>query len=41
MEIKDKRGSEKVIADHLSSLESDKGIKDRIEIGNHSRMSNC
>ena len=29
MEIKDKRGSENVVADHLSRLESDKGIKDR------------
>ena len=33
MENKDKRGNEKVIANHLSRLESDKGIKDRIEIG--------
>ena len=32
MEIKDKRGSENVVADHLSRLESDKGIEDRTEI---------
>ena len=32
MEIKDKRGSENVVADHLSCLESDKGIEDHIEI---------
>ena len=28
MEIKDKKGSENVVADHLSRLEADKGIKD-------------
>ena len=32
MEIKDKRGNENVVANHLSHLESDKGIGDRIEI---------
>ena len=32
MEIKDKRGSENVVADHLSRLKSDKGIKDYTEI---------
>ena len=32
MEIKDKRGSENVVADHLSHLEYDKGIENRIEI---------
>ena len=32
MEIKDKRGSENVVAGHLSRLESDKGIKDHAEI---------
>ena len=32
MEIKDKRGSENVVADHLSRLEFDKGIEDLIEI---------
>ena len=32
MEIKDKKGSENVVADHLSRLESDKGIENRIEI---------
>ena len=31
MEIKDKRGSENVVADHLSRLESDKGVEDPIE----------
>ena len=30
MEIKDKRGSENVVADHLSHLESNKGIGDPI-----------
>ena len=28
MEIKDKKGSENVVANHLSRLESDKGIED-------------
>ena len=32
MEIKDKRGSENVVADHLSHLESDKGVENRTEI---------
>ena len=32
MEIKDKRGSENVVADHLSCLEFDKGIEDCTEI---------
>ena len=32
MEIKDKRGSENVVADHLSRLEFDKGIEDPAEI---------
>ena len=32
MEIKDKRGSENAVADHLSCLESDKGIGDSTEI---------
>ena len=32
LEIKDKRGSENVVADHLSRLEYDKGIEDLIEI---------
>ena len=32
MEIKDKKGSENVVAGHLSHLEFDKGIEDRIEI---------
>ena len=32
MEIKDKRGSENMVADHLSRLESNKGIEDRTEI---------
>ena len=32
MGIKDKRGSENVVADHLSRLKSDKGIEDCIEI---------
>ena len=32
MEIKDKSGSENVVADHLSCLESDKGIGDRTKI---------
>ena len=32
MEIKDKRGSENVVAGHLSCLESNKGIEDPIEI---------
>ena len=32
MEIKDKRGNENVVADHLSCLESDKGIEDRTKI---------
>ena len=32
MEIKDKRGSENVIADDLFHLESDKGIEDLTEI---------
>ena len=32
MEIKDKRGNENVVADHLSCLEPDKGIEDRTEI---------
>ena len=32
MEIKDKRGSENVVAEHLSRLESDKGIEDCTEI---------
>ena len=32
MEIKDKKRSENLIADHLSSLESDKGIEDFMKI---------
>ena len=32
MEIKDRRGSENMVADHLSRLESDKGIEDRTKI---------
>ena len=32
MEIKDKKGSENVVVDHLSRLESNKGIEDPIEI---------
>ena len=32
MEIKDKRGYENVVADHLSCLEFDKGIEDCTEI---------
>ena len=32
MEIKDKRGSENAVADHLSDLESNKGIEDYTEI---------
>ena len=32
MEINDKRGSENMVADHLSRLESNKGIEDRTEI---------
>ena len=32
MEIKDKRDSENVVADHLSHLESDKRIGDQTEI---------
>ena len=32
MEIKDKRGSENMVADHISRLESNKGIEDRTEI---------
>ena len=32
MEIKDKRGSKNVVADHLSHLESDKGIGDHTKI---------
>ena len=32
MEIKDKRGNENVVADHLSRLEFDKGIEDHTKI---------
>ena len=32
MEIKDKRGSENVVIDHLSRLESDKGMEDHTKI---------
>ena len=32
MEIKDKKGSENVVTDHLSCLESNKGIEDPTEI---------
>ena len=32
MEIKDKKGSKNVVADHISCLESDKGIEDPMEI---------
>ena len=32
MEIKDKGGSENVVADHFSHLESDKGIEDHTKI---------
>ena len=32
MEIKDKRGSENLVAYHLSHLESDKEIEDRTKI---------
>ena len=32
MEIKDKRGGENVVEDHLSHLESDKGIENHTEI---------
>ena len=32
MEIKDRRGNENVVADHLSRLESNKGIEDCTEI---------
>ena len=32
MEIKDKKGSENVVVDHLSRLVSDKGIEDLTEI---------
>ena len=32
MEIKDKRGNENVVVDHLSHLESDKGIEDHTKI---------
>ena len=32
MEINNKRGSENVVANHLSRLESNKGIEDRTKI---------
>ena len=32
IEIKDKKGTENVVADHLSRLEADKGIEDPAEI---------
>ena len=32
IEIKDKKGTENVVAYHLSRLEADKGIEDRVEI---------
>ena len=32
MEIKDKKGSGNVVADHLSRLEADKGIDDPMEL---------
>ena len=32
IEIKDKKGTENVVADHLSRLEADKGIEDRAKI---------
>ena len=32
MEIKDKKGSENVVVDHLSHLESNNGIEDPTEI---------
>ena len=32
MEIKDKMGNENVVADHLSRLESDKGVENHTEI---------
>ena len=33
IEIKDKKGTENVVADHLSRLEANKGIEDLVEIG--------
>ena len=32
IEIKDKKGNENVVADHLSRLEANKGIEDPVEI---------
>ena len=41
IEIKDKKGTENVVADHLSRLEADKGIEDRVKIEESFQMSSC